>query len=157
LRRAGLLGRDWGRESAPGDQQAAARELSIKLDGLPLALDQAGAFIEETPSSPIEYLQLYAEAGAELRRIGKPEHDSVHATFSLAFEKVGDDQGQYAKAEPLYQRALAIREKALGPEHPDVATSLENYAVLLRKMDRSHEATPLESRANAIRAKTKSA
>ena len=23
-------------------------------------------------------------------------------------------QGQYAKAEPLYERALAIREKALG-------------------------------------------
>ena len=89
LRRAGLLERDSGRESAPGDQQAAARELSIKLDGLPLALDQAGAFIEEMPSSPIEYLQLYAEEGAELRRIGKPEHESVHATFSLAFEKVG--------------------------------------------------------------------
>ena len=48
LRRAGLLGRDSGHQSAPGDQQAAARELSIKLDGLPLALDQAGAFIEET-------------------------------------------------------------------------------------------------------------
>jgi tetratricopeptide (TPR) repeat protein len=27
-------------------------------------------------------------------------------------------QGQYAKAEPLYQRALAIWEKALGPDHP---------------------------------------
>ena len=60
-----------------------------KLDGLRLALEQAGAFIEETPSSPIKYLQLYNEAGAELRRSGKPEHDSVHATFSLAFEKVG--------------------------------------------------------------------
>jgi hypothetical protein len=36
--------------------QAAARELIIKLAGLPLALDQAGAFIEETPSSPIEYV-----------------------------------------------------------------------------------------------------
>jgi hypothetical protein len=85
LRRAGLLGPD----SAPGDQQAAARNLSLKLDGLPLALDQAGAFIEEIPSSPVEYLQLYTEGGAELRRIGKPEHDSVHATFPLAFEKVG--------------------------------------------------------------------
>ena len=28
-------------------------------------------------------------------------------------------QGAYAKAEPLYLRALAIREKALGPDHPD--------------------------------------
>jgi hypothetical protein len=29
--------------------------------------------------------------------------------------------GAYAKAEPLYQRALAIREKALGLEHPDTS------------------------------------
>jgi len=41
-------------------------------------------------------------------------------------------QGQYAKAESLFQQALALREKALGPEHPDVATSLENYALCLR-------------------------
>jgi len=41
-----------------------------------------------------------------------------------------DSQDQYAKAEPLYNRALAIREKALGPEHPDVATSLNNLAML---------------------------
>ena len=29
-------------------------------------------------------------------------------------------QGRYAEAEPLYQRSLAFREKALGPDHPDV-------------------------------------
>jgi hypothetical protein len=46
-------------------------------------------------------------------------------------------QGQYTKAEPLHQRALAIREKALGPEHPEGATSLENYARLLRDIDRT--------------------
>jgi tetratricopeptide (TPR) repeat protein len=62
-------------------------------------------------------------------------------------------QGQYGKAEPLYQRAVAIREKALGPEHPDAATSLENYADLLRKMRRPVQAEPLEARAEAIRAK----
>ena len=28
-------------------------------------------------------------------------------------------QGRYAEAEPLYKRALAITEKALGPDHPD--------------------------------------
>jgi hypothetical protein len=32
-----------------------------------------------------------------------------------------NDQGRYTEAEPLHQRALAIREKTLGPEHPDVA------------------------------------
>ena len=43
-----------------------------------------------------------------------------------------DDQGRYADAEPLYKRSLAIREKSLGPDHPDVATSLNNLAVLYR-------------------------
>ena len=37
-------------------------------------------------------------------------------------------QGDYAGAQPLHERALAIREAALGPEHPHVATSLNNLA-----------------------------
>ncbi len=32
-------------------------------------------------------------------------------------------QGRYAEAEPHDQRALPIREKALRPEHPDLARS----------------------------------
>ncbi len=64
-----------------------------------------------------------------------------------------DTQGRYGEAEPLHKRALAIREKALGPEHPDVATSLENYAALLRKTGRDTEAAKLKARAKAIRAK----
>ncbi len=62
-------------------------------------------------------------------------------------------QGSYAEAEPLYQRALEIDEKALGPEHPDVATSLENYASLLRETGRADEAAEMETRAQSIRAK----
>jgi tetratricopeptide (TPR) repeat protein len=61
-------------------------------------------------------------------------------------------QGQYEKAEPLYGRALAIWEKAL-QEDLNVATCLENYAILQRKMDRLEEAEPLEARVRAIRAK----
>ena len=38
------------------------------------------------------------------------------------------DQGDLAGARPLFERALAIREKVLGPEHPDTATSLNNLA-----------------------------
>ena len=56
---------------------------------------------------------------------------------------------------PLYRRSLAIAEKALGPEHPDVATSLENYAALLRQTGRADEAETMEARAKAIRAKPK--
>ena len=41
-------------------------------------------------------------------------------------------QAKYAEAEPLNLRALAIWEEALGPDHPDVAQSLNNLAELYR-------------------------
>ena len=44
-------------------------------------------------------------------------------------------------------------EKALGPDHPDEAIALENYAALLRETGRSAEATEMEGRARAIRAR----
>ena len=40
-------------------------------------------------------------------------------------------QGDYTGAKPLYGRAIAIDEKALGPDHPDLATDLNNLALLL--------------------------
>jgi hypothetical protein len=48
---------------------------------------------------------------------------------------------------------LAIWEKALGLEHPNVAASLENYAALLRKTGRPKKPAVMEARAIAIRAK----
>ncbi len=51
------------------------------------------------------------------------------------------------------RRALAIKEKALGSEHPSVAASLENYAALRRETGRGDEAAKMEARAKAIRAK----
>jgi tetratricopeptide (TPR) repeat protein len=62
-------------------------------------------------------------------------------------------RGQYAKAEPFYERALAIWDEALRPDHPNLPTCLQNYALLLRNMDRPEEAEPLEVRARTIRAK----
>jgi hypothetical protein len=38
--------------------------------------------------------------------------------------------GDYAKAEPLLRRALAILEETLGPKHPLTAGSLNNLAIL---------------------------
>ena len=39
-------------------------------------------------------------------------------------------QGKYADAEPLHQRALAIRKKAFEPTHPDVIASFQGLAAL---------------------------
>ncbi len=63
------------------------------------------------------------------------------------------DQGKYTEAEPLYKRSLAIYERVLGPEHSHVATSLENYAALLRKTGRVGEAARMETRAKKMRTK----
>jgi tetratricopeptide (TPR) repeat protein len=61
--------------------------------------------------------------------------------------------GRYQEAIPLLQRALAIREKALGPEHPETATSLNNLAELYRAMGAYDKALPLAQLALAIREK----
>lgn len=59
--------------------------------------------------------------------------------------------GKFAEAIPLAQRALRIREKALGPEHPDVGQSLSNLASVYRALGRYGEAEPLYRRGLAIR------
>ncbi len=61
--------------------------------------------------------------------------------------------GAYAKAEPLFKRALAIREKVLGPEHPDTVTYLNNLAELYKSLGAYAKAEPLYKRALAIREK----
>jgi tetratricopeptide (TPR) repeat protein len=60
---------------------------------------------------------------------------------------------EHTEAEPLLRRGLAIWEKALGPEHPDVAGSLNNLAALYDNQARYAEAEPLFKRALAIREK----
>ncbi|CAN0584015.1 unnamed protein product, partial [Ectocarpus sp. 12 AP-2014] len=60
-------------------------------------------------------------------------------------------QGKYAEAEPWYERATEIWEKVLGPEHPLVATTLNNRAGLLMSQGKFAEAQPLFERALAIK------
>ncbi|MDF5731568.1 MAG: tetratricopeptide repeat protein [Rhizonema sp. PD38] len=91
LRRAKLIPEQAGLDAVTREERTLAETISREMDGLPLALDQAGAFIEETPSSLAEYLQFYQEEGARLlaeRGELAIDHNSVTITFSLAFEKV---------------------------------------------------------------------
>ena len=60
------------------------------------------------------------------------------------------DQGRYSDAIPLAQRVLAIREKSLGPDDPDVARALYNLAVLYDEQGRPTDAEPLYKRSVAI-------
>ncbi len=59
-------------------------------------------------------------------------------------------KARHAEAEPLMRRALAICEKSLGTEHPNVATILNNLAALLQDTNQFTEAESLIRRALAI-------
>ncbi|MCX5698057.1 MAG: tetratricopeptide repeat protein [Candidatus Omnitrophica bacterium] len=80
-------------------------------------------------------------------------HESVLANRLNEIALFLDINARYQEAEFLYRRALAIREKILGPEHPDTATSLGNLALLLYKKGEYQAAEPLYRRALAIREK----
>jgi len=59
-------------------------------------------------------------------------------------------KGLYDQAEPLMRRALKIFEDSLGRDHPNVATQLNNLALLLNDTNRLDKAEPLMRRALKI-------
>ena len=72
------------------------------------------------------------------------------ARLSSQFAQLLYARARYAEAEPLMRHALAIDEASYGPEHPLVATQLNNLALLLRATNRLGDAEPLIRRALAI-------
>ncbi len=70
----------------------------------------------------------------------------LHETACYLYER-----GRYSEAEALYLRALQIRERQLGPEHPYTATNLNNLALLYSEQGKYEEAESLYLRALQIR------
>ena len=62
----------------------------------------------------------------------QPETAEALNNLGFLFQKIDD----YAKAEPLFQEALRIRQKVLGSEHPDTALSLNNLGELYQAPNR---------------------
>ncbi len=61
--------------------------------------------------------------------------------------------GKYDRAVVVAKKALEVAEKNVGPNHPDVATSLNNLALLYNTQGKNAEAEPLHKRSLAIREK----
>jgi tetratricopeptide (TPR) repeat protein len=61
--------------------------------------------------------------------------------------------GRYEEARASHERVLALWEKTLGPEHPDVALALNNLAVVSESQKKYPEARALHERALALRQK----
>ncbi len=64
------------------------------------------------------------------------------------------DRKEYDKAANQYQRALHIKERISGPNHPDVAAILKRYARVLQEAKRPIQAANLLARADAILAQS---
>jgi tetratricopeptide (TPR) repeat protein len=90
LRRAKLLASDALLNQADPQDRDVARQLSQELGGLPLALDQAGAYIASTHRSLTKYLEMYHQNHAkvlkERRNDAYPE--SVATTWNISFQHI---------------------------------------------------------------------
>jgi tetratricopeptide (TPR) repeat protein len=92
LHRAGLLPKEAALVQAAPAAVQDANTLVQEMDGLPLALDQAGAYLQETGCGLATYLTLYRRQRTALLgqrgRFADSHPDSVMITFRLTFEQV---------------------------------------------------------------------
>ncbi len=99
-------------------------------------------------------------AGAGLASAGTPggdrlsEEDAQQLARADALQAQLEERfyaGDYAAGAALARQQLALREAALGPDHPAVAASLNDLALLLQSQGDYQAAGPLYQRALAIR------
>jgi tetratricopeptide (TPR) repeat protein/transcriptional regulator with XRE-family HTH domain len=131
LRRTKLLPAGTELNQSTHENQEQAVEIVTALDGLPLALDQAGAYIEETRCSLSHYLDLYSSHRKDLlRRRGRfpvNHPDSVAITWSISFQKV--EHESLAAVDLLHLLAFldpeAIPEEIIIKGASELGTELE--------------------------------
>ncbi|HET8846403.1 MAG TPA: NB-ARC domain-containing protein, partial [Ktedonobacteraceae bacterium] len=95
LARTNYLG--YGQEDTPIESQERmlAEAIATEMGGLPLALEQAGAYIDATQCGFSDYLHLFRQMQYQLLETHELSSDhplSVSRTFSLAFEQVAQRQ-----------------------------------------------------------------
>jgi tetratricopeptide (TPR) repeat protein len=131
LRRANFLAPEATLDSASEADRTSAEKIVQEMDGLPLALDQAGAYIEETRCGLPAYLDLYHQGRTRLlnRRGGVvADHPApVATTWSLSFQKV--EQANPAAADLLrvcaHLSPEAIPEELIIQGAPDLGPVLQ--------------------------------
>ena len=134
LRRANILEAEDPLEKASTLDQAHALAIVQAMDSLPLALDQAGAYIEETGCGLTGYLLRYQQRRTDLleaRGGYTSDHpEPVATTWSLSFEKV--EHANPAAADLLRCCAFlapdAIPEEIIVEGAAELTTELQSLA-----------------------------
>ena len=90
LHSAGLLAQDSSLEQADQEYQRQAQDISRELGGLPLALEQTGAYLDETGTNLASYLQIYKQHRIQLLKENQPltYSNTVATTWDISFHKV---------------------------------------------------------------------
>jgi tetratricopeptide (TPR) repeat protein/predicted Ser/Thr protein kinase len=89
-------------------------------------------------------------ANAIIDRAGAGATFEILRSWLLTNEGVSDLHHDAGAALPLFERALAIKERVLPPDHPDIGIGLANKAEALSELGRNEEALPLIKRAHDI-------
>ncbi len=116
LRRADIIPQNAELESASEADRTQAEEIVNIMGGLPLGLDQAGAYIEETACGLSSYAELFHTHQKELLKradISFPSHAPVATTWDLAFKEV---QSQHAAAVDLLRLCAFLYPDAIPEE-----------------------------------------
>ena len=121
--------------SRTGDaDQVAARELAGLLGGLPLALEQAAAYVQATGTTLARYLLLFRDRQADLLARGEVAgHPDVAATLGLALSRLAGEAPAAAglvrllaflAPEPVPLTVLLAGDAAAGELSPEVAAAV---------------------------------
>ena len=132
------------------DETAQAAPLAVAL-GL-LAAD-APVTIMDAPQDWPRWAVLLPHVLAATSQAAGPAGQDAAADTSWLLDRAAtylQVHARLADARPLAERAVAIDEAALGPDHPGVAVRLSNLALILRDLGLAAEARPLAERALAI-------
>jgi tetratricopeptide (TPR) repeat protein/transcriptional regulator with XRE-family HTH domain len=133
VRRAGL--------ASPAEHLPGIAEIADAMAGLPLALDQAAAYLEETGSTPAQYLSLFRERRLALlqrRGLAAVDHpESVATTIQLSFEKLRQANPEAAQLLSLcaFLHPTDIAEDLFGADHyllAEAMASLRAFSLVQR-------------------------
>jgi serine/threonine protein kinase/tetratricopeptide (TPR) repeat protein len=130
------------RAQARSDQVKIFLESMLKGVGPSVALGRDITIVREILDQTAERI------GNELR-----QQPAVEAELRALIGEVYVELGEYAKAETMQQAALHLAKQVYGPEHPEVASALDNMAVLRYRQGRLDEAVAHERQALAMRIK----
>ena len=132
----------------------AAGELVTRVDGPePRGPEKVELATQATGEWTLRVRSLGGESGDfEVRWVARREATSVEVAMTINILAVRHyDEGRYSESEPLFEEALGIRRRVLGPEHPDTLDSINDVANLYRRQGRYEEAEPLYDKALDVR------